>query len=368
MKIDGQAYTTIWVDPNDRTVVKVIDQRLLPHEFKVSDLKTCGDAEAAIKDMVVRGAPLIGVTAAYGIYLALVGAKGNENFDEVIEEAVQSLGQARPTAVNLSWAIQSQLDAISQKSSVEEKIQAAFENAELIRLRDIETSEKIGQFGVKLIEEISQRKNGEVVNILTHCNAGWFATIDWGTATSPIYKAHLKGIKVHVWVDETRPRNQGANLTAYELGQEGVPHTLIVDNTGGHLMQQGMVDIVITGTDRTTYTGDAANKIGTYLKALAAKDNDVPFYIALPSTTIDWEIRDGVKDIPIEQRDDDEVKYIVGKHDGEVKRVLIAPEDSPAANYAFDVTPSRLITGLITERGICDASEEGIISLFPEHA
>lgn len=360
MKVNGQHYQTIWVKEDDRSIVQTIDQRALPHQFEIVDLKTCDDAVHAIKDMVVRGAPLIGVTAAYGMYLA---GLGNEN----LQEAAQKLNTSRPTAVNLSWAVNAQLTAIQGLTDRGEVTAKLLDNAHRIKREDIAISKKIGEHGMALIETISQDKNCETVNILTHCNAGWLAAIDWGTATSPIYHAFEKGIKVHVWVDETRPRNQGANLTAFELNQHGIPHTVISDNTGGHLMQHGMVDMAIVGTDRTTIHGDVANKIGTYLKALAAYDNNIPFYVALPSTTIDWRIKDGLKEIPIETRSEDEVKYIQGKADnGQLMKVLLTPESSHALNYGFDVTPARLVTGLITERGICNASEEGIFQLYPE--
>ncbi len=273
----------------------------------------------------------------------------------------------RPTAVNLEWAAKRQLTAVAAAGdSMEAKVEAARETAQEIADEDADFCRRIGEHGVELIAEASRRKRGEPVNVLTHCNAGWLAFVDYGTATAPIYAAHDRGIPVHVWVDETRPRNQGARLTAWELGEHGVPHTIIADNVGGHLMQHGLVDLVITGTDRTTYTGDVANKIGTYLKALAARDNDIPFYVALPSSTFDWEMRDGVAEIPIEQRDSTEVRMISGLCDGESVTVLLTPEESPAANYAFDVTPARLVTGLITERGICAASEEGVLGLYPE--
>ncbi|MFH1321925.1 MAG: S-methyl-5-thioribose-1-phosphate isomerase [Bacteroidota bacterium] len=366
MKIDGKHFHTIWTDDNDNRVVRVIDQRYLPHEFIIKDLKSSDDFVIAIKDMIVRGAPLIGVAAAYGMYLAALEAPQNQKFETSVNEVAEKLRKTRPTAINLSWAIETQLNIINQKRTFDEKIKAAFNNAVLIKDNDIETCRKIGEFGLSLIQNISNKKNGDTVNILTHCNAGWLACIDWGTATSAIYQAFKKGIKIHIWVDETRPRNQGASLTAFELGQQGIPHTLIVDNAGGHLMQHGMVDIVITGSDRTTYTGDVVNKIGTYLKALAANDNNIPFYVALPSTSIDWKTKDGLEEIPIEERDEEEVRFIQGKHNGKIKKVLIAPEASPAANYGFDITPARLITGLITERGICGTSEKGISDLFPE--
>ena len=369
MNVDGKHYRTIWLKENESNVVQIIDQRSLPHKFIIEDLTTVDEVARAINDMHVRGAGLIGVTAGYGMYVAAMHAPRDSDqvFLDKLDADGEKLKATRPTAVNLEWAVKRQLDTINVcDGDFEAKICVAQDMAQAIADEDSEFCRRIGEHGVALIEEISQQKNGGVVNVLTHCNAGWLAFVDYGTATAPVYAAYDRGIKIHVWVDETRPRNQGASLTSWELDQHGVPHTVIVDNVGGHLMQHGMVDLVITGTDRTTYTGDVANKIGTYLKALAANDNGIPFYVALPSSTFDWEIRDGVKEIPIEERDATEVKYIKGLHDGEVKRVLLTPEDSPAVNYAFDVTPARLVTGLITERGICDASEEGVLGLYPE--
>lgn len=349
-------FRTIWTT-EDR-YVEVIDQRKLPHEWVVEKLISYKDAERAIKDMVVRGAPLIGATAAYGIYLAaLEGAN--------MDEAFAALRASRPTAVNLFWA----LDRMKAKlEGASDLVATAWAEAGQIVEDDVETCRMIGVHGLPIIEEISTRKNGETVHILTHCNAGMLGCIEWGTISSPIYQAAQKGIKVHVWVDETRPRLQGANLTCYELTRHNIPHTLIVDNQGGHLMQHGMVDMCIVGTDRTTRQGDVANKIGTYLKALAAHDNQIPFYVALPSTTLDWTINDGLKEIPIEQRNQDEVRYVVGKSkaSGKMDEVLICPETTEASNYGFDVTPARLVTGLITERGVCAASEDGLLGLFPE--
>lgn len=366
MKINNQHHHTIWINENNPKLIQVFDQRFFPHKVEVFDITSSDDAAYAIKEMVVRGAPLIGVTAAYGMYVACIEARTKERPKEHLAEAATKLNATRPTAVNLQWAVTEMLNAINKINDADERIAVALEKANTIKQDDIDICHNIGKHGLRIIKEIAQKKKGESVSILTHCNAGWLATIDWGTATSPIYQAHQQGIPVHVWVDETRPRNQGASLTAFELNQEGVPHTLINDNTGGHLMQHGMVDIVIVGTDRTTRTGDVANKIGTYLKALAADDNNVPFYVALPSSTIDWSISDGIKDIPIETRDENEVKYIQGKADGEIKSVLICPETTPALNYGFDVTPAKYVTGLITERGVCEASEEGLKSLFPE--
>ncbi|MDX1284486.1 MAG: S-methyl-5-thioribose-1-phosphate isomerase [Draconibacterium sp.] len=364
MKIQGKHYHTIWLKENDPNVVQVIDQRKLPFQFEVFEMKTVEDAFFAIKEMVVRGAPLIGVTAAYGMYLALKNFNG-EALEVYLIEKANYLKSSRPTAVNLAFAIDEMLEFVLSEKRDEQLEKKTLQKAYELKQKEIEFGNKIGEFGVKLIENIYEQK-GEPVNILTHCNAGWLACIDWGTATAPIYKAHLKGIPVHVWVDETRPRNQGARLTAFELGEEGIQHTVIPDNTGGHLMQHGMVDLVIVGSDRTTATGDVANKIGTYLKALAAKDNNVPFYVALPSSTFDWEMKDGIKEIPIEQRNEEEVSEIEGWDGNGVKSVRLIPEKSKAANYGFDVTPARLVTGLITERGICNADKESILDMFPE--
>ena len=366
MNINGKHYHTIWVNENNEKLIQVFDQRFFPHKTEIFNIQNTNQAAFAIKEMVVRGAPLIGVTAAYAMYLACVEAKEQPNPDLYLQKTAEKLNATRPTAVNLAWAIKEMLAVINQVNSVDEKIKMALQRAHEIKQEDIDICFNIGQHGLSIIKQIAESKKGDRLNILTHCNAGWLATIDWGTATAPIYQGQKAGINVHVWVDETRPRNQGANLTAFELNQQGVPHTLINDNTGGHLMQHGMVDLVIVGTDRTTRNGDVANKIGTYLKALAAHDNNVPFYVALPSSTLDCSIADGIKEIPIETRDQNEVKYIQGKVDGEIKSVLICPETTPAVNYGFDVTPAKYITGLITERGICNASEEGIKSLFPE--
>lgn len=353
---------TIWTTKDN--FVEVIDQRKLPHQYVVVELKSYKDAEIAIKDMTVRGAPLIGATAAYGIYLAVREMIENQLDGSFIDEAFDALRASRPTAVNLFWALDKMQNALD---NADDFLKTAWDTANLIVEEDIETCRMIGVHGLQFIEEISKRKNGDVVNILTHCNAGMLGCIEWGTITSPIYQAVQKGIKIHVWVDETRPRNQGSNLTCYELTHHNVPHTLIVDNAGGHLMQHGMVDMVIVGTDRTTRNGDVANKIGTYLKALAAKDNNIPFYVALPSTTLDMTIRDGLKEIPIEERNQDEVRYMIGKNSaGKIDSVLICPETTTASNYGFDVTPAHLVTKLITEKGVCDASEEGLTGLFPD--
>jgi len=367
MLVEGKPHRTIWL-AEDPGCVQIIDQRALPHAFVVEDLRSLDDAFIAIRDMHVRGAPLIGATAAWGLYLALIELekKGDNTLPQLIVAATR-LKAARPTAVNLAWAVDRVVAKLEDGGSICPA--SARSEAEAIVEEDVEICRMIGVHGVSLIEEIAARKPGETVNILTHCNAGWLATVDWGTATSPIYHAHARGIPIHVWVDETRPRNQGASLTAWELGQQGIAHTVIVDNAGGHLMQRGEVDLVIVGSDRTTRNGDVANKIGTYLKALAAKDTGVPFYVALPSPTIDWAISDGCQQIPIEQRAEHEVTHIQGSlPQGEVATVRLTPASSRAANPAFDVTQARLVTGLITERGLCDASESGLTGLFPQQA
>jgi len=357
MHINGKAFRTIWFDEKDQTV-KIIDQTKLPHKFEVKNLKTVKDAINAIKTMEVRGAPLIGATAAYGIVLAIM----ENNNTEFIKTSSENLIKSRPTAINLKWAVNRMLKKLSGVNN-NEILKVALEEAKLICEEDVKFCENIGLNGLKIIEEIYSKKK-ETVNILTHCNAGWLATIDWGTATSPIYHAHRKGIKVHVWVDETRPRNQGAFLTSYELNEEGVPNTIIADNTGGLLMQRGEVDMCIVGTDRTIATGDVANKIGTYLKALAAKDNKVPFYVALPSSTIDWETTD-LKNIPIEERNSEELSHAEGlDENNELKRIRIYPQKSKAMNLAFDITPAKYVTGLITEKGVCEASTDGLKKLF----
>lgn len=365
MNVNGKHYRTIWLKDDDPNTVQIIDQRWLPHQFVVEDLRSVADTAAAIKEMHVRGAGLIGATAGFGMYLAALSAP-EEGFKEWMRESAEILKSTRPTAVNLAYACQRQLDAIAPHASRTTQIATALEMAQLITDEDAEFCRRLGENGLDTIRQISEQKNGAPVNILTHCNAGWLAFVDYGSATAPIYAAHDAGIPVHVWVDETRPRNQGARLTAWELGQHGVPHTIIADNVGGHLMQHGEVDLCIVGTDRTTRTGDVGNKIGTYLKALAANDNGVPFYVALPSSTFDWEMRDGVREMPIEERDGDEVKRIQGLKDGEITTILLTPADSPAKNFGFDVTPARLVTGLITERGVCEASEESILALYPE--
>ena len=361
MNIDGKHYRTIWLKEDGRSV-EIIDQTKLPHLFETVTLRTLDDAARAISTMQVRGAPLIGATAAYGVALGLrIDAS-----DEALDRACETLAATRPTAINLRWALDEMQKAIRNQPR-DKRVAAAFARAAEICDEDVETNRKIGEHGLGLIRAHAEKKGGARVNILTHCNAGWLATVDWGTALAPIYRAHDEGIKVHVWVDETRPRNQGASLTAFELGAHGVPHTLIADNAGGHLMQKKLVDLCIVGTDRTTSTGDVANKIGTYLKALAARDNNIPFLVALPYSTIDWSLEDG-STIPIEERDAAEVTRITGKlADGSIASVLIAPEGSPAANYGFDVTPARLVTGFITERGVTPATRDGLYTLYPEH-
>ena len=354
MKINGTPYRTIW-PAADNTAVEIIDQTRLPHVFATLRLNTMRDAERAIKDMQVRGAPLIGVTAAYGVALAM---RGNAS-DAALAEACSVLLAARPTAVNLRWGVE-QMRSVLAPLAAGERVAAAWQEAARIADEDVAINASIGQHGGEIIRAIHQKKHS-TVNILTHCNAGWLATVDWGTALAPIYTAFDAGIPLHVWVDETRPRNQGASLTAWELGQHGVPHTVIVDNAGGHLMQHGMVDMAIVGCDRVTARGDACNKIGTYLKALAARDNGVPFYVALPTPTIDWTLQDGVKEIPIEERAEEEVTHIAGlAEDGQVRTVQVTPKGSRAANYGFDVTPARLVTGLITERGVVAANAEAM--------
>ena len=370
MKVSGKHFRTIWLKSDDQGVVQLIDQRFLPHDFVIEEIRTVEQMATAIRDMHVRGAGLIGASAGYGMYLAAIDAASRPavaGFDEHMARAAAQLRTTRPTAVNLSWAIERQLQNIAVAKTRDEKVAMALRTAELIADEDAEYCRVIGQHGSKLLHEIAQTKTGPV-NVLTHCNAGWLAFVDYGSATAPIYAAHDNGLPLHVWVTETRPRNQGSKLTAWELGQHGVPHTVIADSAAGHLMQRGEVDLVIVGSDRTTYTGDVANKIGTYLEAVAAKANDIPFYVALPSSSIDWKMQDGLKEIPIEQRGDEEINYADGWFDRRHVAVRIAPEESPAANYGFDVTPRHLVTGLITERGVCEANEKSICSLFPEHA
>jgi methylthioribose-1-phosphate isomerase len=366
MKIGNQNYQSIWIDEYDPAVVKVIDQQKLPFFFEIKDLRSVDDIYCAIEDMTVRGAPLIGAAGAFGIYLATLEINSRTNIREHLSNAARYLISCRPTAVNLSWAVNYVMGKLNNEQSSTSLSQIALNAATEICEIEKENCRQIGKHGLKLIKAISKKKKGAPVNILTHCNAGWLACIDFGTVTAPIYLAHEKGIPVHVWVDETRPRNQGSKLTTYELGQNGVPYTLIADNTGGHLMQQKLVDIVIVGSDRTTRTGDVANKIGTYLKALAAFDNKIPFYSALPSSSIDLTISDGVKEIIIEERDPDEVTNISGFADGKIQSVRICPKDTIAVNYGFDITPARLITGLITEKGICRATEKDIKEMFSD--
>ena len=362
MRVGGVPYRTIWVEP-DGWSIGIIDQTKLPHEFRTAVLANVNDAERAIRDMLVRGAPLIGATGAYGMALAMRSDASDEN----LERAHQFLAASRPTAINLRWGLDRMRETLLPLPPAG-RVAAAYRRAGEICEEDVAINAAIGGHGLALIEAAAKRKPpGEPVNILTHCNAGWLATVDWGTATSPIYRAHDKGLTIHVWVDETRPRNQGASLTAWELGQHGVPHTVIPDNTGGHLMQHAMVDMAIVGTDRVAANGDVCNKIGTYLKALAARDNNVPFYVALPSPTIDFSVADGVAEIPIEERDGEEVAAISGRTaDGRIETVRVVPAGSPVKNYGFDVTPARLVTGLITERGVIAPNREALARAFPE--
>ena len=355
MRINGKPYRTIWFEKN---IVKIIDQTKLPHQFIIKDLKSVQDSINAIKKMEVRGAPLIGATAAYGLVLSII----EKNDLSYLKKSSEDLIASRPTAINLKWAVDRMMKKLLGMNS-SEILKTALDEAKVIVEEDVGFSERIGLNGLRIIEKIAKKKK-DTVNILTHCNAGWLATIDWGTATSPIYHAHKKGIKVHIWVDETRPRNQGANLTSYELNEEGIPNTIIADNTGGILMQRGQVDMCIVGTDRTLSNGDVCNKIGTYLKALAAKDNNVPFYVALPSSTIDWNIKDH-KEIPIEERDSEELSHVEGlDKDNKIQKIMIYPQKSKVMNLAFDVTPAKYVTGLITEKGVCEASEQGLKGLF----
>jgi methylthioribose-1-phosphate isomerase len=381
VKVGGQHFRTIWLKTEDESVVQLIDQRFLPDRFVIEEVSTVEQIATAIREMHVRGAGLIGASVGYGMYLATIEAAARPTVagsDQHVASAAAQLKATRPTAVNLSWAVERQLkniaegktaeEKIADGKTAEEKVALALRTARLIAKEDEEHCRMIGQHGLNLIQKIAGKKAGKPVNVLTHCNAGWLAFVDYGSATAPIYTAHDNGLPVHVWVAETRPRNQGSKLTAWELGEHGVPHTVIADSAGGHLMQHGEVDLVIVGTDRTTYTGDVANKIGTYLKALAAKDNNIPFYVALPSSSLDWKMRDGLKEIPIEERGGEEVRHAEGWLEGRQVEVRVTPEGSPAANYGFDVTPRRLVTGLITERGVCEANEKSIRALFPEHA
>ena len=363
MLVHGKPHRTVWLRPDAPHIVQIIDQRKLPWSFEIADLRSVNDVAIAIKDMWVRGAGCIGATAGYGMWLAAIDAMRDPDYMLGLKLAARKLKQTRPTAVNLAWAVDRMVAEIARARTPEMALEIARGTAERVADEDVAACRAIGEHGLQIIREMSAKKDGATVNVLTHCNAGWLAFVDVGSATAPIYAAHDAGLKIHVWVDETRPRNQGARLTAWELSQHGVPHTVIADNTGGHLMQHGLVDMVITGADRVTRCGDVANKIGTYLKALAAKDNGVPFYVALPSSTIDWEMRDGVAEIPIEQRAADEVTTVEGRlATGGLADVSLFPEASPAANYAFDVTPARLVTGLITERGVCRAVEDDIVA------
>jgi len=363
LKIHGRHYRSIWV-ADDGWSVGIIDQTVLPHDVRILALATVDDAAEAIRTMRVRGAPLIGAAAAYGVCLAL----RRDPSDRSLAEAVARLAATRPTAVNLRWALGEMTAAVSGLTP-EDRAAAAYRRAAAICDEDVEICRRIGVHGLAILRELAGSIRGRPLNVLTHCNAGWLATVDWGTALAPIYMAHDAGLDLHVWVDETRPRSQGAALTAFELGAHGVPHTVVVDSAGGHLMQRGLVDVCMVGSDRTTRTGDVANKIGTYLKALAANASNIPFYVALPHPTIDWTIRDGLREIPIEQRDPGEVSRVAGRAaDGRVVEVEVVAPGSPAANFAFDVTPARYVTALITDRGVCPASEAGLLSLFPERA
>jgi methylthioribose-1-phosphate isomerase len=361
MKVNGIHYRSIWYD-FDAEEVRIIDQRWLPHDFRIVTLESLEDFEVAIRDMWVRGAPLIGATAAYGMAMEM----GRDASDASLNKAWEILHETRPTAINLRWALDRCRTALAPLQPGQ-RAGAAMALAHEIADEDVEINRNIGLHGLEIIREIAAKKpKGEPVRLLTHCNAGWPATVDWGTATSPMYHAYEAGIPIHVWVDETRPRNQGA-MTAWELGSHGIDHTYVTDNAGGHLMQHGLVDMVITGTDRTTAHGDVCNKIGTYLKALAARDNGVPFYVGLPSPTIDWTVKDGVAEIPIEERPEREITHIWGRDGaGEISEVQVSPDGSPGGNPAFDVTPARLVTGLITERGVAEASAEGLAAMFPE--
>ena len=366
MLIDGKHYESIWLDESDHEVVRVIDQQKLPFFFEIKELRSVEDIYSSIKDMTVRGAPLIGAAGAFGIYLATLEINSYTNIPDHLSNAARYLVSCRPTAVNLSWAVNFVMEKLKGNYTSPAISEIALNSVREICEMEKQNCRQIGKYGMALIEDISTNKKGDTVNILTHCNAGWLACVDYGTALAPVYFAHDKGIPVHVWIDETRPLNQGARLTAWELGKHGVPYTLIPDNTGGLLMQKGMVDIVLVGSDRTTRKGDAANKIGTYLKALAAFDNNVPFYTALPSTSIDFSIGDGISDITVEERSPDEVTSVTGLADGQLKSVRICPDDAAAANWGFDITPARLITGLITEKGICRAAEEEIKKMFSD--
>jgi methylthioribose-1-phosphate isomerase len=366
MKVKGNHFETIWIHPEEPLTVQIIDQRFLPFQFVIEDIRTLNGMYNAIKDMHLRGAPLIGAAGALGMYLGIACTEEEQITADFLQECARYLKSSRPTAINLSWGIDRVLQSIAPGGNRFHLLEKAKEMCLKIIAEERENCLRIGQFGLKIIEEISKRKNGDTVNILTHCNAGWLACIDYGTATAPVYLAYDKGIKVHVWVDETRPRNQGSRLTAWELQQHGVPCTVIADNTGGHLMQHGMVDMVIVGSDRASPYGDVVNKIGTYLKALAAFDNHVPFYAALPGSTIDWSLKEGGRDTPIEERDGNELRFIEGLFEGRPVEVEIYNPGTQAVNYGFDVTPARLISGIITERGISNANKKSIFTLFPE--
>jgi len=369
MNVEGRHFRTIWLKEPEFKPVQIINQQVLPFQFEILDLHTLEETARAIRDMYIRGAGLIGAAAAFGMYLAALEA-GDASFNYDMAQAAKILKNTRPTAGNLAWAVDRMTSVLSCHSgSLAQKREAARLEAQAIADEDADSCKRIGLHGLEIIKKLSEKKRGETINILTHCNAGWLAFVDYGSALSPVYAAFDSGVKIHVWVDETRPRNQGASLTAWELSEHGVSHDLIPDNAGGHLMQHGMVDMVITGADRVTRRGDAANKIGTYLKAVAAKENGVPFYVALPSSTFDFKMNDGLEEIPIEERDASEVRYIAGKtKEGKIETVQICPDATSARNWGFDVTPARYITGLISERGICEASEKGILSLFPEYS
>lgn len=364
MRINGKYFQTIWLNKKNEGIVHVIDQRYLPFRLKISKLKTLEEAHQTIKNMVVRGAPLIGVTASFGMYLALLENRKDKQIREKIKQAASYLKSARPTAVNLAYAVDQQLEAIEKADTADDMIARSIDTAIQLKEREIDNCRKIGEYGLPLIRELAKKKNGEPVNILTHCNAGWLACIDYGTATAPVYLAHNENIPLHVWVDETRPRNQGSKLTAFEMSEENIPHTVITDNAGGMLMQQGKVDMVIVGSDRTAANGDVANKIGTYLKALAAHDNHVPFYVALPLSSIDMNIKSGMDEIPIEQRAEEEVTHIEGFYKGKIRKIRLTPEKTRAANYGFDVTPAYYVNKLITEKGVCNPDKKEIKKLF----
>ena len=366
MRIGNEHYESIWLDKEDDGLVMIIDQRKLPFTFETMALRSVDEVHDAIKNMALRGAPLIGAAGAFGIYLACLEITNLSHVKDHLRNAASYLISSRPTAVNLEWAVKKQLEKLANSKTKKELCKISRETALEICENEKENCLKIGLHGLDIIREISNKKKGDVVNILTHCNAGWLACIDYGTAMAPIYLAHDKGLNVHVWVDETRPRNQGARLTAWELGSHGVPYTLITDNAGGHLMQKGMVDLVIVGSDRTTLSGDVANKTGTYLKALAAYDNKIPFYVALPTTTIDREIRDGMREVPVEQRSENEITHVEVYHNNNIIKGRICPENTKASNYGFDITPARLVTGLLTEKGVCMANEKSIKELFSE--